>query len=113
MKKQSFLLWVENEKVMGFLSYREMKEVKITDTLHIVGDYVSTVIVVPECRGKGITKALYRELESNSKGIITRTWSTNDSHLKILQDLGFHVLVKIIGDRGNGISTMYYRKILV
>jgi hypothetical protein len=38
----------------------------------------------------------------------TRTWSTNASHLDLLDELGFDLIKRVEDDRGDGIDTVYY-----
>ena len=40
--------------------------------------------------------------------VYTRTWHTNISHLKVLDKLGFSLLVQLPDHRGPGMDTVYY-----
>lgn len=113
MKKQNFILALENKKVIGFLSHIPNHYVDGLE-MGMPCDYISTVIVSPENRGKGITKKLYKRLweTTDDNSLVTRTWSTNFSHLSILQHLGFNLVFLIENDRAQGIDTVYYQKIL-
>lgn len=112
LQEQNFLLAMEQGRVIGFLSYRPKHRVELPTDNSIVADYVSTIIVHPECRGRGITEMLYGELlaQSESSNIVTRTWSTNDAHLHILEKLEFQNICILQDDRGQGIDTVYYRR---
>ncbi|NLP37885.1 MAG: GNAT family N-acetyltransferase [Firmicutes bacterium] len=121
LKKQAFILCIgEEDKVLGFMSLKE--NYKIKELQALIGNkrnsYVSTVIVDQESRGEGIAAGMYEYLENSLPEertpdvISTRTWSTNDSHIKILKRRGFSEALRIHNDRGSGIDTVYYYKIL-
>lgn len=113
LKGQSFLIAVEGGRVVGFMSYRPnyiIEDLNNEETM-----YVTTIIVEEEQRGKGITTTFYNTLFSRlTKGetVTTRTWSTNDSHIRILFKLGFREIKHIEGSRGEGLDTVYYQKII-
>lgn len=48
--------------------------------------------------------------ELHNKTIATRTWSTNKTHIKILEGLGYIKIIELKDDRGSGIHTVYYSK---
>lgn len=112
IKMQSALMAVQNDDIVGFMSFVEEYEIELGgkryDTL-----YLSTLIVKKEYRKQGISFNLYKNLMDtfSDKSIITRTWSTNESHLKLLDKLGFELLECIENDRGIGIDTVYYGRI--
>lgn len=115
MWKQEFLLATAGVKVKqlaGFMSYKTSYQVKLQDD-SVNSWYVSTVVVAPEFRGQGITSRFYAELQKRAKiakyPIVTRTWSTNHAHLKILHQLGFKMVMRLPDDRGEGIDTLYYK----
>ena len=103
-------VFLEGE-LAGFVSYIENR---VTDVFDILPNlYISTLVLQPETRGKGITKKLYHHLFNElypTCSIYTRTWSTNIAHIKILQSFGFAELKRIPNDRGEGIDTVYYCK---
>jgi ribosomal protein S18 acetylase RimI-like enzyme len=111
--EQSFILAHTDGDVLGFLSFRDGYE---ADALgeYTPATYVSTIIVDPEHRREGLARRMYLELltaipESlHQPYITTRTWSTNDNHLNLLEELGFELLTRIEDDRGEGIDTVYY-----
>ena len=67
----------------------------------------------------GITNQFYKIIEEIVKGqttsafIATRTWSTNKTHIKILTDLGYKVILTIKNDRGKGLHTVYFAKEII
>ncbi|MBR5460171.1 MAG: GNAT family N-acetyltransferase [Clostridia bacterium] len=110
MKKQRLAVALENGELVAFMSYRENY---LTDTVTEVPNvYLSTLIVKPEGRGKGLTQIMYGELFKAypDRCVYTRTWSTNVAHTKILSRLGFDILKVIENDRGEGIDTVYFVK---
>ena len=113
LQEQDFLLAVEREELLGFLSFRDNY---VLDALHdgVPCVYVSTILVREKARNRGITTQLYGHLLSGQhhtdKFICTRTWSGNKEHLSLLNKLGFDLMRTIPNDRGDGIDTVYYRR---
>lgn len=110
---QSVLLAMEQDQLLGFMSFRGQHICEdVQDQVNTI--YVTTVIVEPMYRGQGLTQTMYQELmgiaQSRNLPISTRTWSTNDAHIKILSRLGFYELLRIYDGRGKGIDTVYFRK---
>lgn len=115
LKKQSFLLAQDRDKVIGFMSFRpHYVSEDLNDQVETI--YVTTVIVDEEYRGQGITTHFYAELEEIAKlskqPIMTRTWSTNDSHIQVLNKIRMQEVKRIENGRGLGLDTVYYRKYL-
>ena len=110
---QSIILAMEQEKVLGFMSFRNHHVCDEVED-HIPTIYVSTVIVDPAHRGKGLSLGMYQTLigiaQERNLPISTRTWSGNDTHIDILSRLGFYELLRIRDARGAGIDTVYFRK---
>lgn len=108
---QNFIFAVEDGKVAGFLSYIPRYSVKTAEGEENCA-YVSTVIVRPEFRKRGLTRGMYEELfkAESGKNTATRTWSTNAAHIGLLKKLGFDEVLRIENDRGAGIDTVYYIK---
>lgn len=108
---QACVLAMEESRVCGFLSFipDHMLDA-LTPPLRC--DYVSTIVVDPACRGRGITAEMYRTLFSARPGhsAATRTWSQNHAHLAVLRRLGFTPALTLADDRGPGIDTVYYIK---
>ena len=69
-------------------------------------------MVHPDARGKGLMKGFYQKMIELFPlcNIYTRTWHTNISHLKVLDKLGFSLLVQLPDHRGPGMDTVYYCK---
>lgn len=110
---QLFVLAIENGRAVGFLSFRQGYE---TDALegYTPSNYVSTIAVHPDYRRRGCARRMYETLLTDVPDAVrdpyvtTRTWSTNDSHLALLGELGFENVATIQDDRGAGIHTVYY-----
>lgn len=105
-------MYIEEDKVLGFMSYipHHVLEIRGIEEKREV-NYVSTVIVHPDCRGKKVTEMFYRELmEISDVPLATRTWNSNSAHLHILEKLGFELAATLKDDRGKGIDTVYYVK---
>lgn len=115
LKEQAFLLAQNQDKVIGFMSYRpHYVSEDLNEQVETI--YVTTVIVDKEYRGQGITTRLYTELEGIAKQrkmpIMTRTWSTNDSHIRVMNKIRMQEVKRIEDGRGPGLDTVYYRKYL-
>ena len=94
--------------VVGFLSF--VRDFLFSGKRWV---YVSTIIVRRVSRGLGVAGNLYRELFSRFPDVpvLTRTWSGNDVHMKVLKKLGFEEIKRIPGHRGKGIDTIYMAKV--
>ncbi len=114
LKAQRICLYIADGTVAGFISYiadHLLKISTVSDALLV--NYVSTVIVHPSYRGRGITEKLYREMLRETKlPLATRTWSTNYAHIHILDKLQFKLMMVLKNDRGENIDTVYYMKTL-
>ena len=113
LKNQRFAVAYEDGALIAFVSYKENYSCVEIPPKELPNIYISTLIVSPSARGKGVTKALYGRLfsEYENVNIFTRTWSTNIAHIKILEKYGFEVIQVIKDDRGNGIDTIYFKKV--
>ncbi len=107
---QEALIALENGKVIGFMSFRRNYVSLEIPPSFSPNLYITTVIVHPDFRRRGITNRFYHELIERFIGyhIFTRTWSTNLSHAGILSDHKFYEYCRIKNDRGPGVDTVYY-----
>ena len=112
LKEQRFLAAWENGKLLGFVSFRGNYLCREIPAEALPNIYISTLIVAPEARGKGITAAMYQVLFAaySQCNIFTRTWSSNIAHIRILEKFGFSRWRVLKNDRGNGIDTVYFQK---
>lgn len=113
MKKHEIMAAFENEKLIGFVSYRFDFVSEIISESELPNIYVSTLVLSEAARGKGLTKKMYSYLFNElfaERNVFTRTWSTNGAHTKILSDFGFFEILRKKNDRGEGIDTVYYKK---
>lgn len=113
MKKQRILVATENEKLVGFVSFKENFVNEKIGAEYLPNIYISTLLVSSEGRGKGLTRKMYENLfeKYENVNIFTRTWSTNEAHIKILSKFGFETMSVLKNDRGNGIDTVYFKKV--
>jgi ribosomal protein S18 acetylase RimI-like enzyme len=114
LKNQRFMVAHENGKLLAFVSFKEnFVNAEIQDT-QLPNIYISTLIVKPEGRGRGLTYKMYEKLfaEYARSNIFTRTWSTNHAHIKILTKFGFETLTVLKNHRGEGVDTIYFKKSL-
>lgn len=112
MKKQRFMVAVEDEKLLAFVSFKENYTNTAIDENLLPNIYISTLIVKPEARGKHLTQTMYDILFKafSDRNILTRTWSANTAHIRILSKFNFETLSILENDRGQGIDTIYFIK---
>lgn len=114
MLQQEFILAIEKEKVIGFLTFIPDHSLQL-QAKEFKCDYVTTIVVSSEFRGHGIARKMYYALFENRRGknFATRTWSTNHSHIHLLKKMGFELVALHQNERGEGIDTVYYFKEVV
>ncbi len=112
MKKQKILVAVENDKLVAFVSFKENFVNEKIGKDELPNIYISTLLVAPDGRGKGLTRKMYEVLfaEYENANVFTRTWSTNLAHIKILSRFNFETICVLKNDRGNGVDTVYFKK---
>ena len=116
LMEQETLILVKNNKLLGFMSFRSNY---VVDGINLLEPtvYVSTIIVNKEFRRRGVCNSLYKELldikHHSHNYICTRTWSTNISHLAVLEKNKFKLVKTKKNDRGNGIDTVYFIKSII
>ena len=111
IKKEQFIFIINNGRIEGFMSFIKDYEMHAGDEI-IICDYITTIIIDSRNRNKGYTKKMYDMIlnERKDRTIGTRTWSTNHSHLHILDKLGFKLVHTDKDDRGVNIDSVYYVK---
>lgn len=112
LKNQRFAVVTEEGKLIGFVSYKENYTCPEIGEQELPNIYLSTLVVSPAARGKGVTRALYQHLFSAyaAGNIFTRTWSTNIAHIRILEGYGFETVCVLKDHRGPGLDTVYFKK---
>jgi ribosomal protein S18 acetylase RimI-like enzyme len=112
MLKQEFILALVEGKAIGFISFTPDYLLQV-EGKEFECDYITTVVVSPEFRGRGITREMYHTLFENrrNKNLATRTWSTNYGHLYLLDTMGFKTIALLPNDRIEGIDTIYFLKV--
>ncbi len=108
---QPMLACVEDGLLLGFVAYKENYVPEHYASAKLPNIYISTLILAPESRGRGLTKTLYRHLfyeRFPACSVYTRTWSQNAAHIKILKGFDFVEVCRIADHRGDGIDTVYY-----
>lgn len=110
---QHLIACYEGEDLRGFMSFRQDYRTPELEGYQ-PSNYISTIIVKSAHRREGLARRMYETIlsdlpeEIRSPHVTTRTWSTNDSHLPLLEDLGFENVTTLTDDRGDGIDTVYY-----
>jgi ribosomal protein S18 acetylase RimI-like enzyme len=107
---QHNLLLVEGSQLQGFLSFRAShRDARLPQIGVCI--YVSTISVRPVARGRGLACQLYLKLFELPailpEWVLLRTWSTNTHHLRLLDTLGFKLLLTVPDDRDLGVDTVY------
>lgn len=104
-----------NKSITGFMSFIPNHVIETND-LRMKCYYITTIGVTKGERGNGITKQFYKRIEEEilkqktSTHVATRTWSTNRTHIRILESIGYELIIQLKDDRGPGIHTVYYAK---
>ncbi len=115
LKFQSLLVATSENNVLGFMSFKTNYSV---DSLKdfVPSNHITTVCVDPVHRGIGICSAFYKFIlqalpeELKADCTSTRTWSTNQEHLSLLDKFGFTLTERLPDDRATGIDTVYYAR---
>lgn len=114
LQEQFFILAVEDGTLAGMLSFRaDYFPGGANPSFPLPNYYVTTIAVSEMFRGCGVARGLYEKLFSltnSPKTIVVRTWSTNNAHLSLLENLGFKQFSMIEDDRSPGIDTVIYEK---
>ncbi len=110
LSRQEAFVALEGRKVIGFMSFKRNYICREISPEYLPNLYITTVIVHPMCRNRGVTNQFYETLLNKFREyhIFTRTWSTNYSHTRILLSHRFFEHRRIKDDRGDGIDTVYY-----
>lgn len=111
MMQQNVLGVISDNTLYGFASFRENMVSSVITDENLPNIYISTILIHPNARGKGITTGIYKFFISSycsDLNIFTRTWSTNFAHIGILKKFNFTEMHRIPNDRGEGIDTVYF-----
>ena len=108
MSAQPVVMALEGDRCYGFMAFKRdyvCQYYQKTPNL-----YASTCVVHPDARGKGLMRGFYQAMIDlfPECSVYTRTWHTNISHLKVLDKLGFTLLIRLPDHRGPGMDTVYY-----
>jgi ribosomal protein S18 acetylase RimI-like enzyme len=113
VRQHNILGYATDRKLVGLLSF----QAPLIHPRFLAEDactYVSTVAVDREHRREGVARELYETLFSLTESlpslpewILLRTWSANTGHLKLLETLGFQLLMQLPDDRGPALDTLY------
>lgn len=110
---QNVIIVQIDEKLVGFMSFIDTYNDNVLPS-NSPCNYITTIGIFPEFRGYKIATKLYKYMMNeiidsySYSNIVTRTWSTNISHINLLYKLNFKEIKHIINHRGNNIDTIYY-----
>lgn len=114
---QQFLILRKNQKLIGFLTFKHHEDsVEVPGCL--VTNYITTLCIDPAYRGMGLAEQLYSFMEQKlpkemeAPCLSLRTWSTNYAQLHLLKKRGYVSYKRLLNDRGKGIDTIYFYKII-
>lgn len=112
MKTQPMVLALDGSRVAGFMAFRYDYTCDQIGPECLPNMYASTSVVHPDYRGQGLMRRFYETMIKSDpeRGIYTRTWAANASHLKVLSRLGFHELCRLKDHRGPGVDTVYFER---
>lgn len=108
---------IVNKELVAFMSFKTNFSVDSLEE-HTPANYITTICVTGYHREKGLADRLYAFIEGElpceifANNIMTRTWSTNFGHINILKQRNFKCVKTIKNDRGNGIDTDYFCKVV-
>lgn len=114
MSQQPVFLARIGPEIAGFLSFR--RDYPYDAAAFRSSAYVTTIAVAPAFRGRGVANALYEAIEdyvrqAEPNGIISvRSWSSNSSHLRLLESRGYETRLQLSEDRGPGVDTVIVAK---
>lgn len=106
---------LDGDRVVGIMIFEAIDEMDDLEE-YTPTNYVTELVVERDYRGQGIATKMYEtileELPADYQlaSVSTKTWSTNDDHISILDSLGFECVKRIPDDRGEGIDTVYYAR---
>lgn len=112
MRAERWLVAMDGGEVAGILSFRIAANQLAPCPAWSSSWYVTTVAVSPGKRRRGVGTAMYNALhrlarERRARGVITRTWTSNSSHLALLEAQGFREIVRVPDARAAGEGTVY------
>lgn len=111
--KQDFVLAYDGDLMVGFLTFRQHY---VCEHLAPIEEslYMTTMCILPEMRGNGLSSALYSYVEHTEaprlgyKYVTTRSWSTNGAQMHSLPKRGYKLVKTLKDDRGPGVDTVYF-----
>ena len=114
MIKQEFLLTYIGEEMAGFMTFRTGYLYEKLGETYNPSLYMTTACVKPVYREHGIMSALYGQMEREMTTkfgcpvVTTRTWSTNETQMRMLTHRGYDQICVLKDDRGPGVDTVYF-----
>ena len=110
MTFQPVVVAVEDGHYLGFMAFKKDHVCEQISPDSFPNLYVSTCVVDPNSRGRGLMRGFYETLIGlfPDRSLYTRTWHTNHAHLKVLGKLGFSETARLSDHRGPGIDTVYF-----
>ena len=126
VSKQNNVVAYCDDEIVAFMSFRHDYPHDHFNSVVQDGDvinYVSTICVDKDFRRHGIAKSFYDLIENKNNDlpqevygdcVATRTWDTNESHIKLLEKRGYELTDTLPEDRttkkDEKLDTVYYAK---
>jgi len=112
MKDQAMVLAMDGDRLAGFMAFRFDHTCDQIGPETLPNMYASTSVVSPDYRGQGLMRRFYETMIRvyPERGVYTRTWTGNISHLNVADRLGFTRLCCLKDHRGPGIDTVYLER---
>lgn len=109
------IVGLDDDRVVGIMIFEAIDDMDDLEG-YTSTNYITELIVDRDYRGRGIATRMYEVIledlpdDYRLDSVSTKTWSTNDDHISILDSFGFECVKRIPDDRGEGIDTVYYAK---
>ena len=117
MIRQPFVILRKQGRLIGFMTFK-MRDTSVEVPGYSSSNYATTLCIDPAYRGRHLAERLYAFLEEElppqaaAPCLTLRTWSTNYAQLHILEKRGYICCRRLPNDRGKGVDTVYFYKIV-
>lgn len=102
----------QEEIVVGLASF--IRNFEVVPPRRLGGLYVTTILMDKAYRGLGVAKRFYdkifKEADKTASFTLVRTWTGNDTHIGLLEKIGFKEVRRFKDDRGEGIDTILFSR---
>lgn len=100
------------EIVVGLAGF--IRNCEVVPPRRLGGLYVTTILMDKAYRGLGVARRFYdrifKEADKTASFTLVRTWTGNDTHIGLLEKIGFKEVRRFKDDRGEGIDTILFSR---